>query len=86
VTHEARPPPAEDGRVVDESVGSPPRMEARQVGALAVPWGATSKGIGGLMRRDEREHRQPHEVRRASTRVATLELVLEVLAVTRKGR
>ena len=54
--------------------------------ALGVPWGATSKGIGGLMRHEEREHRQPHEVRRASTQVATLELVLEVLAVTWKVR
>src|SRR5260221_12659813 len=58
-----------DGGTGGENVGS--------------PWGATSKGVSSLMRRDEREHWQPCEVRRASTGVATSKLVLEVLAASR---
>jgi len=52
-SREARPPVAKNGRVADEGVGSPPRMEARRARALARPWGATRKGVGSLMRRDE---------------------------------
>ena len=85
-SREARPPPAEDGRVAEEGVGSPPRMEARRARALAAPWGAASKGEGSLMRRDERERWQPHGVQRASKGAATLKLVLEVLAARRKVR
>src|SRR5260221_13700615 len=61
-----------DGGTAGENVGS--------------PWGATSKGVGSLMRRDEREHWQPCEVRRASTGAATSKLVLEVLAASRNVR
>ena len=38
------------------------------------------------MRRDKHERWEPHEVRRADTGVAALELVLEVLAAKRKMR
>jgi len=85
-SREARPPPAEDGRVMGEGVGSPPKMEERRARALAAPWGVMSKGVGGLMRRDERERRQSHEVRRASTGEVTSKLVLEVLATRRRVR
>jgi len=70
-SREARPPLAKDGRVADEGVGSPPRMEARRARALAPPWGVTSKDVGSFMKREERGRRQPHEVRRASRGAAT---------------
>ena len=66
-SREARPPLAEDGRVADEGVGSPLRMDTWRARALAARCGATSKGVGSLMRRDERGRWQPHEVPRAST-------------------
>ena len=64
--------PAEDGGTAGGDVGS--------------PWGATSKGVGSLMRHDGQGHWQPREVRRASTGAATSKLALEVLATSRKVR
>jgi hypothetical protein len=85
-SRKARPPFTENGRVVDKCIGGPPMMEVRRARALSTPWGATSKGVGILMRRDERERWGPHEVRRADTGAAASELVLEVLAGKRKVR
>ena len=82
----ARPSSTENGRVAGKGVGSPPRMKARRTRASPTPWGATSKGVGNLMRRGEHEHRQPHEVRRAGTGAAASDLVLEVLAAKWKVR
>jgi hypothetical protein len=82
----ARPPSTENGHVADKGIGDPLMMKALRARVSSTPWGATSKGVGNLMRRGERECWESHEVRRAGTGAAASELVLEMLAAKRKVR